>query len=74
MRHTERERQRHRQREKQASHRTDSIPGPWDHDLSQRQTEAQPLSHPGIPQECFRLIVSALGFVQLCMPQVQQQS
>ena len=25
----------------------DSIPGPQDHDLSQRQTDAQPLNHPG---------------------------
>ena len=27
----------------------DSIPGPWDHDLSQRQIDAQLLSHPGAP-------------------------
>ena len=43
------ERQRYRQREKQAPHGepdADSIPGPQDHDLSQRQT----LNHPGIPK------------------------
>ena len=27
----------------------DSIPGPRDHTLSQRQIDAQPLSHRGIP-------------------------
>ena len=27
----------------------DLIPGPWDHNLSQRQTDAQPLRHPGAP-------------------------
>ena len=40
MRYTERERQRHRQREKQdpcGEPNVDSIPGPQDHDLSQRQ-------------------------------------
>ena len=39
MRDTERERQRHRQREKQApcgEPHVDSIPGLWDHALSQR--------------------------------------
>ena len=25
----------------------DSVPGTWDHDLSQRQIDAQPPSHPG---------------------------
>jgi len=28
------------------------IPGPWDHDLSQRQTLNQ-LSHPGVPDGVF---------------------
>jgi len=42
-----------RQREKQAprlarSLRQDSIPGAWDHDLSQRQSP-NGLSHPGVP-------------------------
>ena len=27
----------------------DAIPGPGDHDLSQRQIDAQPLSHPSDP-------------------------
>ena len=27
----------------------DLISGPWDHALSQRQIDAQPLSHPGAP-------------------------
>ncbi|XP_064436551.1 ADP-ribosylation factor-like protein 6 isoform X2 [Mirounga angustirostris] len=44
-----------RQRKKQASCSAwspmwDSIPGPWDHDLSQRQT-FNGLSHPGIPED-----------------------
>jgi len=30
----------------------DSIPGPWDHDLSRRQTLSR-LSHPGTPTEGF---------------------
>ena len=29
----------------------DSIPELWDHALSWRQADAQPLSHPGIPQD-----------------------
>jgi len=42
------------EREKQASCRAgspmwDLIPGPWDHDLSRRQT-LDPLSHPGAPK------------------------
>ena len=50
MRDTERERQRHRHREKRASCReTDVGLDPQDHNLSQRQTDAQPLSHPGVP-------------------------
>ena len=43
-----REKQRHRQREKQAL-MWDSDPEPQDHDLSQRQIDAQPLSHGGAP-------------------------
>ena len=49
--HKQEERQREREREKQTPHRAGSlirgwIPGPLDHDLSQRQTFNQ-LSHPG---------------------------
>ena len=64
MRDTQRESegQRHRQRgkEKQASHRAESltwgsIPGPWDHDLSQRQM-LNWLSYPGVPLSvCLRV-------------------
>ena len=44
---------RQREREKQAPHGSGSpvcgfIPGPWDHDPSERQTPNQ-LSHPGAP-------------------------
>ena len=52
MRERERERQRHRQREKQAPCREpdwDLIPRPQGHALGQRQADAQPLSHPGVP-------------------------
>ena len=31
----------------------DSIPRPQNHDLSQRQIDAQLLSHPGVPHSCF---------------------
>ena len=31
----------------------DSIPGPQDHDLSQRQIDAQPLSYPGALKNWF---------------------
>ena len=43
------ERQSHRQREKHQNLMQDSIPGPWDHDLCQRQADVQSLSHPGAP-------------------------
>ena len=33
----------------------DSTPGPWDHDLKQRQT-FNPLSHPGAPDVIFLVI------------------
>ena len=46
----ERQRQRPRQREKQAPHREPSaVFDPRTPTLSQRQIDAQPLSHPGIP-------------------------
>ena len=31
----------------------DLIPGPWDHDLSLRQIDTQPLSHPVVPRKHF---------------------
>ena len=31
----------------------DSIPAFWDHDLSQRQVDAQLLGHPGVPKNIF---------------------
>ena len=52
---THRERQRHRQREKKAPLRSlmqDSIPGPWDHDLSQRQPLSQSVTQVPL-QQCF---------------------
>ena len=47
-----------REREKQAPHwakspMRDSIPGPWNHDLSQRQT-LNSLCHPGAPHLHFK--------------------
>ena len=44
----------------------DSIPGLWDHALSQRP-DAQPLSHPGVPGPVFLLFNSPnlLGFKNL---------
>ena len=45
--------ERHREAETQAEGEAGSMQGarcgPWDHALSQRQTDAQPLSHPGVP-------------------------
>ena len=55
MRDTHRERQRHRQREKQAPCREPTVglntrtPGPW----PEPKTDAQPLSHPGVPPQPF---------------------
>ena len=51
MRDTERETDtgRGRSRLPVGSPMQDWIPGPQDHDLSQSQTDAQPLSHPGAP-------------------------
>ena len=53
----ERESSRQREREKQTPYWSgslmwDLIPGPWDHDLSQRQTLYQ-LSHPDTPKQLF---------------------
>ena len=50
IRHTEREADigRGRSRFLAGSPMRDSIPRPWDHDLSQRETR-KPLSHPGVP-------------------------
>ena len=47
MRDTHTERKRNRLPE--GSLMWDLILGPQDHDLNERQTDAQPLSHPGVP-------------------------
>ena len=63
-RHRERERKRHRQREKQAPRREADVgldPGSRDHALRQRQIDAQPLSHPGVPGPPFLIHSSAEG-------------
>ena len=61
------ERQRHRQRERQASSREpdvwNSIPEPWDHDLSQTKADAQPLSHSGVPTFKFPIKRLAASFL-----------
>ena len=35
----------------------DLIPGPWDHNLSQRQIDDQPLSHGGAPMQTFNISI-----------------
>ena len=58
---TSRQRGRQRERGKQAPCRAESpmrglIPGPWDHDLSQRRG-FNPLSHPGVLAFSFLIII-----------------
>ena len=37
-----------------------TVPGPQDHALSQRQTDTQPMSHPGAPKNAFIGIYEAV--------------